>query len=87
MFLQPKTYTTPPVNILPDHEPTNTAAIIDGEEVARVLSSKVPCSFIVANAAPQIVSYHFELNNPLDLPKLKRFIPGLAAAFKARTDI
>jgi len=81
MFLQPKTYTTPPANILPDHEPTNTATVIDGEEVARVLSSKVPCSFIVANAAPQIVSYHFELNNPLDLPKLKRFIPGLAAAF------
>lgn len=76
-----KSYTTPPAKILPDHAPAEPGEIIDGNEIAKVLSLKVPCFFLSAATAPQIVSYHFNLENPLDLPKIKRFIPGLAAAF------
>lgn len=82
-----KTYHTPPASILSDHEPDKTASTLDGNEIARVLSSKVPCSFISAIMAPQIVSYHFELENPLDLPKLKRFVPGLSAAIHAEIEL
>ena len=87
MFPLKKTYTTPPAKILPDHEPPKAATMIAGEDIARVLSSKVPCIFVSAAAAPQIISYHFELENPLDLPKVKRFIPGLAAAFHVEMEL
>ena len=76
MFPLKKTYTTPPAKILPDHEPPKAATMIAGEDIARVLSSKVPCIFVSAAAAPQIISYHFELENPLDLPKVKRKSSG-----------
>lgn len=82
-----KRYTTPSARILPDHEPPTAATIEDGNEIARVLSSKVPCSFVSAAVAPQIVSYHFELENPLDLPKLKKFISGLGAAFHTEMEL
>ena len=56
-----KTYTTPPASILPDHESKQAGEIYSGEELAKILSSKVPCSFIRAVVAPQLVSYHFAL--------------------------
>lgn len=74
-----KTYTTPPAKILPDHQVPEMAEIVAGEEIARVLSIKVPCIFVKAIAAPQVVSYHFELENPLELPKIKRLLEGLSA--------
>lgn len=79
MFLQPKTYTTPPADILPDHEPAQQSPIYSGEDIARVLSYKVPCTFIKAVTAPQLVSYHFNLANPLELPKVKRLLEGVSA--------
>lgn len=82
-----KTYTIPPAKILPDHAPAEPGEIIDGNEIAKVLSSKVPCFFLSASVAPQLVSYHFNLDNPLDLPKVKRFVPGLAAAFHAEMEL
>lgn len=82
-----KTYTTPPASILPDHQQSEKTEIIDGNDIAKVLSSKVPCFFVSAAIAPQIISYHFNLENPLDLPKIKRFIPGLAAAFHSEIEL
>ena len=67
-----KTYTTPPAGILPDHEIKLAGEIYSGEDLAKILSSKVPCSFVRAVVAPQLVSYHFALENPLELPKVKR---------------
>ena len=87
MFQLVKTYTTPPANLLPDHQRPTAAIIINGQDIAEILSSKVPCCFLSAVAAPQLVTYHFELENPLDLPKVKRFIPGLAAAFHAEMEL
>lgn len=82
-----KGYTTPPAKILPDHEPAGESKILDGSEIAKVLSTKVPCFFLSAAVAPQIISYHFNLENPLELPKIRRFIPGLAAAFHANMEL
>lgn len=82
-----KTYTTPPASILPDHQQSEKTEIIDGNTIAKVLSSKVPCFFLSAAIAPQIISYHFTLENPLDLPKIKRLIPGLAAAFHSEIEL
>lgn len=87
MFRLKKTYITPSATILPDHKPPEAATIIAGENIAGVLSNKIPCIFISAAAAPQLVTYHFELENPLDLPKIKRFIPGLAAAFHTEMEL
>lgn len=74
-----KTYTTPPASILPDHESKQAGEIYSGEKLAKILSSKVPCSFIRAVVAPQLVSYHFALENPLELPKVKRLLEGVSA--------
>ena len=74
-----KTYTTPPASILPDHESKQAGEIYSGEELAKILSSKVPCSFVRAVVAPQLVSYHFALENPLELPKVKRLLEGVSA--------
>ena len=78
-----KIYRTPSAAILPDHNNTNTVEIWDGESLARVLSGKAPCNFISVSVAPQILTYHFNLINPLELPKVKAALPGLAAALHA----
>lgn len=87
MIFKPKTYTTPSARILPDHKQPTTTSIFDGNEIAKILSTKVPCSFVSAATAPQVVNYHFVLNSPLDLPKIKRYIPGLAAAFHTSMEL
>ena len=74
-----KTYTTPPASILPDHESKQAGEIYSGEDLAQILSSKIPCSFVRAVVAPQLVSYHFALENPLELPKVKRLLEGVSA--------
>lgn len=56
-----KTYTTPPASILPDHESKQAGEIYSGEELAKILSLKVPCTFVRAVVAPQLVSYHLHL--------------------------
>lgn len=78
-MLLKKPYTTPPASILPNHIADHSETIFDGADLAKLLSSKVPCTFIRAVVAPQIVSYHFELENPLELPKVKRLLEGVAA--------
>lgn len=87
MFLLRKNYITPSAAILPDHEPPGAATMIAGEDIARLLSEKVACNFIYAAAAPQLATYHFTLDNPLDLPKVKRLVPGLAAAFYTEMEL
>lgn len=83
-MFKPITYTTPSATILPDQAATTGAEIWNGEDIARVLCVKVPCSFISCTIAPQIVIYHFNLSNVLELPKLKALLPGLAAALHAQ---
>ena len=78
-MLLKKTYTTPPASILPDHESKQTGEIYSGEDLAKIISSKVPCTFVRAVVAPQLVSYHFALENPLELPKVKRLLDGISA--------
>lgn len=78
-MLLKKCYTTPPANILPDHETKQTETIFNGEDLAKLLSTKVSCSFVRAVIAPQLISYHFTLDNPLELPKVKRLLDGVSA--------
>ena len=78
MLLQ-KIYKTPPASILPDHESRQAGEIYSGKDIAKILSYKVPCSFARAVVAPQVVSYHFNLDNPLELPKVKRLLEGVSA--------
>lgn len=87
-----KNYRTPPASILPDHENRQTGEIYNGEDIAKILSYKVPCSFVRAVVAPQVVSYHFNLENPLELPKVKRLLEGVSAILhtevkRTRSDI
>lgn len=79
MFPFSKTYTTPPASILPNHEVKQAGEVFSGEDLARLISCKVPCAFVSAIAAPQVVNYHFDLENPLELPKIKRLLEGLSA--------
>lgn len=83
MLFPAQTYKTPSAKILPDHPAIETDQIYKGADIARVLSAKVPCTFISATVAPQLVSYHFNLENALDLPKVKRLLEGISAVLHA----
>ncbi len=80
------TYTTPASRII-----THTAcdsgggSVYKGEDIASVLSAwGLPCRFLQLDAAPQILTYHFDLLNPLQRAKVKRLMPPLSAVLRCK---
>ena len=76
----PKCYVTPPMSVLSNPTQQAQGTIYTGESVAAVISGcGVPCEFLEVVSAPQIATYHFKLQNILDITKLKKPITALSA--------
>ena len=75
-----KMWWTPRENILSEPTEQNRGTLCKGEDVANVITGcGVPCECVEVVSAPQITTYHFELDNLLDITKLKKSIAVLSA--------
>lgn len=75
-----KYWTTPDINLLSTSENKTTDTIYKGEDIASFITGcGVPCNFLEVVSAPQIATYHFNLNNILDITKLRKPIAALSA--------
>lgn len=73
-------YKTPPADILSKPSEETQGRIYKGEDIAEFLTNcGVPCEFVETISAPQIATYHFELNNVLNITNLKKPIAALSA--------
>lgn len=71
---------TPDINILSKATTQTQSTIYKGEDIAAVITGcGVPCQFLQVVSAPQIATYHFKLNNILDITKLKKPLAALSA--------
>lgn len=72
-------YHYPPYELLRHHEPEGISSLFDGADIARHLSHVTPVLFLEASTSPQFTTYHFNLANPFELPKITRNLKALAA--------
>ena len=71
---------TPGIEVLSKPVAQAQGMIYSGEYIAEVISGcGVPCEFLQVVSAPQIATYHFKLDNILDITKLKKPITALSA--------
>ena len=71
---------TPPISVLGEPTAQAQGTIYKGEDIAAVITGcGVPCEFLQVVSAPQIATYHFKLNNILDITKLKKPVAALSA--------
>ena len=71
---------TPGINVLSQPPEKAQGTIYKGESIASVISGcGVPCEFLEVISAPQIATYHFKLDNILDINKLKKPVAALSA--------
>lgn len=71
---------TPDINVLSQPTTQTQGTIYKGEDIAAVITGcGVPCQFLQVVSAPQIATYHFKLNNILDITKLKKPLAALSA--------
>ena len=71
---------TPGIDLLSTPEGQNNGTIFKGEDIAAVITGcGVPCEFLKVVSAPQIATYHFNLDNILDITKLKKPTAALYA--------
>lgn len=57
--------------------------IYNGGQIALTLTGwGLPCDFVCVDAAPQVLTYHFNLINLLSRAKVKRFLPPLSALLR-----
>ena len=82
-----KYWTTPKMEILsgsPGGWDCKTYSKKDIEQI--FLASGCPCKCIKTISAPQVITYHFELDNVADITKLKKPITILSAMIHVRVD-
>lgn len=61
--------------------------IYNGEQIAAALAGwGLPCVFISADTAPQLLTYHFDLKNHLHRAKVKRYIMPLSALLRCKVE-
>lgn len=71
---------TPGIDVLSKPTEQKQGTIYLGEDIAAVITGcGVPCEFLQVVSAPQIATYHFKLNNVLDITKLKKPLAALSA--------
>lgn len=78
MHIRPR-YHYPPYELLQQHELEEVSTLFDGADLARTLSRVSSTEFVCAESSPQFTSYHFDLKNPFELPKITRSIKSLSA--------
>lgn len=78
MHFRPR-YHYPPYELLQQHKLEEVSTLYDGSDLAKILSEVSPCTFILAESSPQFTSYHFDLKNPFELPKITRSIKSVSA--------
>lgn len=60
-------------------------SIYKGEDIASALSAYgLSCKFICADAAPQVITYHFDLLNPMQRNAVKRYILPVSAMLRSK---
>lgn len=60
-----------------------TDKIYNGEQIASTLTGwGLSCRFVCVDAAPQVLTYHFDLFNVLYRARVKKFIPPLSALLR-----
>lgn len=74
-----KHYHYPPYELLQQHELEEISQLHSGADLALTLSRVSPCTFVCAASSPQFTSYHFDLKNPFELPKITRSLKSLSA--------
>lgn len=75
---------TPNINVLSQPTPQEPGTIYTGEGIAAAITEcDIPCEFVKLVSAPQIVTYHFNLLNPMNITKLKKPIAALSAVVHA----
>jgi len=74
-----KRYHLPPYDLLQQHESSTISQLFSGEDIARHLSGLTKTQFTEAVTSPQFTSYHFNLENPFELPKISHNLKGLSA--------
>lgn len=78
-----KRWYTPNETVLSQPPAQPQGNIFLGDSIAAVISGcGVPCKFLKLVSAPQIVTYHFNLENILDITKLKKPIAALSAMIR-----
>lgn len=74
-----KRYHYPPYELLQPHELEEVSQLYSGRDIACHLSRVTPTVFTQAMTSPQFTTYHFDLENPFELPKITRSIKSLSA--------
>lgn len=78
-MLLTKRYHYPPYELLQQHELEEVSQLFSGADIAAHLSRVTPTIFTQAQTSPQFTTYHFDLQNPFELHKIKRALPPLSA--------
>ncbi len=75
-----KRWYTPSADILSQPQAQTERTIFKGEDIAKFITGcGVPCQYLQVVSAPQIATYHFRLNNIMDITKLKKPLVALSA--------
>ncbi len=81
-------YQLPTSRILKDSAFINNNNIIyKGEDIAQALTSwGCACSFLLVDTAPQVLTYHFNLDHLLNINKIKRLLLPLSALLGCKVE-
>ena len=79
-------YQRPPRSIVNTAGTPGAKQIYKADDIAAALTSwGLPCEAVAVDIAPQILTYHFDLKNPMQRSTLKRYITSLSAVLHTKT--
>lgn len=79
---------TPTPEILRDPPLANESAYYDGNDIAGALEDMgICCRLVDTIPSAQLVTYHFDLSDPMDITKLKRPLAALSAVLHTKVTI
>lgn len=78
-------YQRPPRSIVGATSTPGTSTIYKADDIAAALTAwGLPCESVAVDIAPQILTYHFNLKNPMQCSTLKRYIASLSAVLHTK---
>lgn len=78
-------YNPPSSKILSGSHAVPSYTIFKGSDIAAALSVYgLSCKFICVDTAPQVITYHFDLSNPMQRNSVKRYIMPLSAMLRCK---
>lgn len=75
-----KVWVTPSIKVMSTPSDESQTVYYNGTEIAKVITAcGVPCELVKQVAAPQVATYHFKLNNVLQITQLKKPLAVVSA--------